>query len=93
MEKTVNATEAVRKFSEILSSIKYKGNHYTILRGGKPIAFIYPAERASKEMTLGDLRGLLKKLPRLGDEAERFKKDLTEIIKHQPSMPKENKWE
>jgi antitoxin (DNA-binding transcriptional repressor) of toxin-antitoxin stability system len=89
MEKTISATEAVRKFSEVLNSIKYRGNHYTIVRGGKPIASIYPAERPLKERTLGELRDLIKKLPHLGEETEKFEMDLKEIIKHQPSMPEE----
>lgn len=92
MEKTISATEAVRKFSEILNSIKYRGNHYTILRGGKPMASICPLEAPSKEKTLAELKELLKKLPRLGDEIERFEKDLKEIIKHQPYMPEKDKW-
>ncbi|MBI4690870.1 MAG: prevent-host-death protein [Nitrospirae bacterium] len=77
MEKTITATEAVRKFSEILNAIKYRGNHYTILRGKKPIAFISPAEKHLKERTLGELKGLMAKLPHLGDEAESFGKDLS----------------
>ena len=93
MEKTVSATEAVRKFSEILNSIKYKGNHYTIVRGGKPIASISPVETIFKEKTLGDLKMILKKFPRLGDETERFAKDLKEIMKKQPPMPAKSKWE
>lgn len=93
MEKAISATEAVRKFSEILNSIKYRGNHYTIMRSGKPIASICPVERPLKERTLGELRDLIKKLPHLGDEIERFEMDLKEIIKHQPSMPEENRWE
>lgn len=60
MEKTISATEAVRKFSEILNSIKYRGNHYTIMRGGKPIASIYPVERPLKERTLNELKTLIK---------------------------------
>ncbi|MDP2753229.1 MAG: hypothetical protein Q8P40_02430 [Nitrospirota bacterium] len=92
MEKTVSATEAVRKFSEILNSIKYRGNHYTILRGGKPIASICPVEMPLKERTLGDLKELIKKLPNLGDEAKRFEKDLKEIIEHQPSLTEKNQW-
>ncbi|MBI5205473.1 MAG: prevent-host-death protein [Nitrospirae bacterium] len=87
MEKTITATEAVRKFSEILNAVKYRGNHYTVLRGKKAIAFISPAEEHLKVRTLGELKGLLAKLPRLGDEAEYFEKDLKEIIKHQPAMP------
>jgi prevent-host-death family protein len=92
MTKTITATEAVRKFSEILNSIKYTGNDYTIVRGGKPVATIRPAETHTKEMTLGDLAGLVKSLPALGDEAERFKKDIKEARKHQPHLPERDKW-
>lgn len=92
MTKTITATEAVRKFSEILNSIKYKGDHYTVVRGGKPVASITPAETTAKEMTLGDLPGLVKTLPSLGEEAERFRKDIKEALKHQPPMPETRKW-
>jgi antitoxin (DNA-binding transcriptional repressor) of toxin-antitoxin stability system len=90
--KTITATEAVRKFSEILNSIKYAGTDYTIVRGGKPIATIRPAENPAKELTLGDLKAVVKALPALGDEAERFKKDVKEAHKHQPHMPEKDKW-
>ena len=90
--KTITATEAVRKFSEILNSIKYAGADYTILRGGKPIATIRPAESHAKGLTLGDLKGVVKSFPALGDEAERFKKDVKEAHKHQPHMPEKDKW-
>jgi len=93
MEKTISATEAVRKFSEILNSIKYRGNSYTIVRGGKPVASICSVEKVKKERTLSELRKLIKKLPPLGDEIERFEMDLKEIIKYQPSMPKERQWD
>ena len=92
MAKKVSATEAVRKFSEILNSIKYRGNHFIILRGGKPVASICPVDMSIKEKTLGELKELLKKLPRLGDETGKFESDLKEIIKHQPSMPEKNQW-
>lgn len=94
MTKTITATEAVRKFSEILNSIKYTGNDYTIIRGGKPVATIQPAaETRAKGLALGDLAELVKSLPALGDEAERFKKDIGEAHKHQPHIPEKNKWE
>jgi len=92
MTKTITATEAVRKFSEILNSIKYTGTDYTIVRGGKPVATIRSAETHAKAMTLGDLAGLVKSLPALGEEANRFKKDLKEARKHQPTMPEKDKW-
>ncbi len=93
MKKTLTATEAVRKFSEIMNSVKYKGEHYTILRGGKPVVTIGPIGTNTKERTLGELKELVKKLPRLGDDTEYFEKDLKEIVKHQPFMPSEIKWD
>jgi hypothetical protein len=49
-------------------------------------------EDHAKELTLGDLVGLVKSLPALGDEAVRFKKDVREAHKHQPHMPEKDKW-
>jgi antitoxin (DNA-binding transcriptional repressor) of toxin-antitoxin stability system len=90
MTKTISATEAVRKFSEILNSIKYTGNDYTVIRGGKPVASIGPAEPHAKTATLGELAALVKTLPSLGNEAERFMKDISSARKHQPAMPEKS---
>jgi antitoxin (DNA-binding transcriptional repressor) of toxin-antitoxin stability system len=92
MEKIVSATEIVRRFSEILNSIKYRGDSYTIIRGGKPVASIRPVETPLKERTLGELKALLRHIPRLGVEAGHFEDDLKEIMAHQPSMPKDDRW-
>jgi prevent-host-death family protein len=92
MEKIVSATEAVRKFSEILNSIRYRGESYTIVRGGKPIASISPVETSSRKKLLGELREMVKDIPHLGAEANRFGRDLRDLLKHQPPMPKEDKW-
>lgn len=92
MEKVVSATDMVRKFSEILNSIKYKGDCYTVVRGRKAIALICPIEKGPKGKSLGELRELLKNLPLLGSEAESFQEDLKTIMKNQPSLPKGNKW-
>ena len=91
MEKTISTTEAVRKFSEILNSIKYKGKSCSIVRGGKKVASISPVEVPLKERSLGELKTLLKNIPRLGDEIESFQRDLKEILKLQPMMPKEDR--
>ena len=92
MEKAVSATEAVRKFSEILNSVRYRGESFTIIRGGKPVASISPVENLPKRKPLRDLGELVRSLPRLGKEADRFGKDLKDIRKHQPTLPKEAKW-
>jgi len=92
MEKIVSATEAVRKFSEILNSIRYRGESYTIVRGGKPIASISPVEASPRKRLLGELKEIVKDIPHLGAEADRFGRDLGDIVKHQPPMPKGDKW-
>jgi prevent-host-death family protein len=92
MEKIISATEAVRKFSDILNSVRYRGESFTIVRGGKPIAALTPLEEPRKNKSLRELKGLISVLPDLGPEADRFRNDLKEIRKYQPSLPKEGKW-
>jgi uncharacterized protein (UPF0335 family) len=45
------------------------------------------------QMTLGELKTLLKKLPRLEEELEDFASDLEEIARNQPLMSTGNLWE
>ena len=93
MEALIKTTEIVRNFSEILNNIKFKGYRYTITRGGKPIASIGPIKSQPEKLFLKDLKGLLKEIPSLGEEADAFAKDLDAIIKSQPSLPGKNQWE
>jgi antitoxin (DNA-binding transcriptional repressor) of toxin-antitoxin stability system len=93
MEKRISATQAVRDFSEVLNTVKFKGIHYIIERGGKPIASMKPIEEKIDPMTLGELKSLLKKLPRLENELDAFASDLEEITRNQPPMTTEDLWE
>jgi prevent-host-death family protein len=93
MAKTINATEAARAFSEIINSVKYKGESYMILRGGKPAAAIVPVESAAHGRTIKELREIIKNLPKLGKDAEMFLKDIEEGIRHQPPVPETTAWE
>jgi hypothetical protein len=93
MEKRISATRAVREFSEVLNTIKFKGVHYIIERGGKPIASMKSIDESNDPMTLDDLPNLLKNLPRLEEELEAFATDLEEIFRNQPLMPKGDLWE
>ena len=92
MGKTVTATQASRQFSELLNTIKYTGEHYTIMRGGKPIASLGPAQVSVGDKRLGDLKALLSKLPTLGDEGKTFWGDLRKAAKKQPGLPKGDVW-
>ena len=92
MIKTISATDAVRTFSELLNAIKYKGESYTILRGGKPAATIGPAEKSTGELTLRELALVLKTMPSLEDNDE-FAADVEAIISNQPATPEKSPWE
>jgi hypothetical protein len=92
MEKRISATRAVRDFSEVLNTIKFKGVHYIIERGGKPIATMKSIDDKIDYMTLGELQTLLKKLPRLEEELDAFASDLEEISRNQPLMSTGDLW-
>ena len=92
MRKRIGATELVRNFSEVLNTIKYQGKDYVIMKGGKPVAHIGPLESNRTGPTLADLPALLKKLPRLGEERERFEADLRKIRRRQPVLPPKGAW-
>ena len=92
MKKRISATRAVRDFSEVLNTIKFKGAHYIIERGGKPIASMKSIDEKIDPMTLDDLKALLKKLPRLEEELDAFASDLEEISRNQPLMSTGDLW-
>ena len=93
MEKRISATRAVRDFSEVLNTIKFKGVHYIIERGGKRVATMKPIEEKTDFKTLGELKALLKKLPKLDEELDSFASDLEDISKDQPPMAMGDLWE
>jgi antitoxin (DNA-binding transcriptional repressor) of toxin-antitoxin stability system len=87
MSKKISATEAVRKFSEILSHVHYQGVSYTIVRGGRSVASISPATQSLKGRNLGELKSLLAVIPKLGPEAEAFESDMKAVREGQPALP------
>ncbi len=93
MEKRISATRAVRDFSGVLNTIKFKGVHYIIERGGKPVASMTPIDEEKDFKTLGELKAMLKKLPRLNEELDDFAADLEDIRKDQPVMTMGDLWE
>ncbi len=89
--KTISATDAVRTFSELLNAIKYKGEFYTIIRGGKPAATIGPVETITSMRTLKELALVLKAMPKLDDD-DKFAADVEDIITSQPVTPEGSSW-
>ena len=93
MPKTINATDAVRTFSDILNSVKYQHESYTIIRGGKPAAALVPIDTLPVQKTLADLSEFIKSLPKLGEDVDGFLSDIEEAVRKQPSLPEKSIWE
>jgi len=92
MIQTITVTEAVRNFSELLNSIRYRGERYTILKGGKPAATIGPAAGSLQERKLSDLKDIIRNLPRLEDDGDAFARDIAQAIASQPPVGEGKPW-
>ena len=86
----MSVTQAVRQFSDLLNRVFYQGATVELERGNKVIARISPVGRKSS-FKVKDLNRLFAKLPSLGEDAEAFAKDLTEIRKNVPL--EKNQWD
>lgn len=82
--RTVTATEASRRFSDLLDAIE-AGDSVTITRGNRPVAEIRPALRRTGR----DLRAALAELPPPDD---RFTTDVAEALRHVTSEEDEDPW-
>jgi antitoxin (DNA-binding transcriptional repressor) of toxin-antitoxin stability system len=86
MATKVTATEAARRLSDLLNRARYRGERFTILRGGEEICEIVPTARRGS-VTFGELRRALAELP---EPDEDFRSDLECIRSEQP--PAESSW-
>ena len=78
-DEILTATEAVRRFSEILNLVRYQGKSFEIVRGKEPVARIVPS-RAPRSVKVAELRKLFADLPKLDpEELESFGDDLREV--------------
>jgi antitoxin (DNA-binding transcriptional repressor) of toxin-antitoxin stability system len=93
MQTAISSTEAVRNFSELLNNIKYRGDRYTVIRGGKAAATLGPAEPSRPVATMSDLREIVRTLPRLDTLDKGFGADIKEAVQAQPLMQKAATWE
>jgi antitoxin (DNA-binding transcriptional repressor) of toxin-antitoxin stability system len=93
MQVSISSTEAVRNFSELLNNIKYRGDRYTVIRGGKPAASLVPVEPARSGATLADLREIMQHIPHLDSSDKEFEADVMAAADSQPSMPEAVSWE
>jgi antitoxin (DNA-binding transcriptional repressor) of toxin-antitoxin stability system len=72
--KQITVTEAARNFSELVSRVHYQGGTTILVKGGKPMVKLSPADRPK---TGRELAALWPNRPTLSpDEAASFERDL-----------------
>ncbi len=91
MGKTISATEAARHFSDLLNRVGFRGERYTIARGGKAIASLTPVT-SPVTRRLGEVLDLLKRLPSLGKDAVPFAREVSRGIRKAPGLPRKAPW-
>jgi prevent-host-death family protein len=63
MEATkITATELARNLSDILNRVRYKGEHFLVIRNGEEIARLDPRPEHPK-MTLGEMVEIIRNAP------------------------------
>lgn len=73
----VTITEITRNFSDYINRVAYRGEHFTVLRGKKPVAEITPVPGGK---TLGELKHILESITTLSpNELEELENDLNTI--------------
>lgn len=82
MSQRVTATEAARRFSDLLNRVRYAGESFVIIRGGEEIGQLVPAPPA-RPVTL---RGLLDILASEGAPDPELADDLEAIQREQPAL-------
>jgi hypothetical protein len=74
--KTITATEAARRFSDVLNQVRYQSMEFDIVRGKEVVARLVPAAPPGG-VALDRLDELVRALPRLGPrEVELFAQDI-----------------
>ena len=84
----ISVTQAARQFSDLIKRVVHQGASFELQRGKKVVARLVPAKPPS--VRAGDLHRLFAELPRLGEDADAFAKDLEAIRRSPP--PENNPW-
>lgn len=74
----MNVTKAARNFSDLLNRVYYQGISVELERNNKVIARITPV-KPKTSLRAEDLQEFFDSLPKLGDDAEAFARDVKEI--------------
>lgn len=86
MDTRVNATEAARRFSDLLNRVRYQGASYVIVRNGEEVGRLGPAGPVD-ERRPGTLRELVAALRSLGPVDTELARDLEAARQAQGALP------
>jgi antitoxin (DNA-binding transcriptional repressor) of toxin-antitoxin stability system len=85
----ITVTQAAREFSDLLNRVCYQGASFELARGNRIVARLVPAGPA-KRVTVADLNRVFAELPRLGDDAEDFGREVDALRRSLP--PEGDPW-
>ena len=86
MKSCIPATETVRRFSELMNRVRYRGESFIVERGGKPVCEILPAQPT--RFSGKELADLLRSLPKPDEEYL----SLVEGLSAKQSTVAESRW-
>lgn len=81
--KSVSATEAARRFSDVLDAVETDGESFLVLRHGRPVARIGPATGQQGSAVKSLLRGAPRD-PTWLDELRRARASTQPVDRHWP---------
>ena len=86
MKSEISATDAARRFSEVLNRVRYRNETFVVKRGGEPVCEIVPVRYAS--FTGREFVELLRSLPHPDKEYL----DVVELHVRKQSKAEKSKW-
>jgi prevent-host-death family protein len=84
MSQEISATDASKRFADMLDAVEHRGETFTVVRRGRAIATIVPTRRA----TLAELRGFLHEHP----PDDLLESDLADLRRFIGSAPMVDQW-
>jgi len=87
MPKRISATQASRKFSDLLDAVEHRNEEFVVERHGRAIAVLAPARGAARRgVTWGDVLRLFDAGPRPDPS---FARDMRRVRRSRPRPPKD----
>jgi len=80
----ISATEASKRFADLLDAVEHRGESFTVIRRGRAIATVAPA----RITTIGALRTFLRE----HRPDERWEQDLADVRRFVGSAPMTDSW-